>query len=528
MHDADLLSAYSESGSEEAFAKIVHRFLPLVYGAALRRVGGDVHRAQDVTQMVFVALAREAPRLVRHPDLTGWLFTTTRFIAANLVRSERRRQLREHAAFVGAAIAEPPATPPEHLQYLLDDALAELPSLDRQILLLRFFRDFRHSQIAVQINSSENAVQKRIDRALDRLKGLLSRRGITSTVVALAFALEQQASVAVPAGLAAASTVAGMTVSGGTSGLAVTPGLIGATKQPIIALAALAVASSAGLAWYFLKNPRLREVPVAATGLQPLAPVRRIPDPPASPMAVAEDNFRPAPADAASLPTRSDFSPPTGLTPAPRQTPPIRPVRANDERLVPLVIDYPKPLFAGTPRPRSIPNLDPKVGGSEDLWVPPGTVLLSRGKRVTSSDSLPVIGTLSSVTDGEKSGRDETYVELGPGLQWIQIDLGASARVAVVAVWHFHAQARVYHDVIVQVSDDATFRDGVATVFNNDHDNSSRLGQGPDFAYVETYCGRLITGHGVTGRYVRLYSHGNSSDELNHYCEVEVFGEHPP
>jgi RNA polymerase sigma factor (sigma-70 family) len=526
MHDADLLSAYSESGSEKAFAELVGRFLPLVYGAALRRVGGDVHGAQDVTQMVFVALAREAPKLVRHPDLTGWLFTTTRFIAANLVRAERRRQLREHAAFVGAAIEEPPATPPEHLQSVLDDVLAELPSLDRQMLLLRFFRGFRHSQIAVQINSSENAVQKRIDRALDRLKGLLSHRGITSTVVALAFALEQQASVAVPAGLAAASTVAGMTVSGGTSGVAATPGLISATKLPIYALAALAVASSAGLAWFFL-NPRLREVPVAATGLQPLSPVRRIPDLPASPMAVAEDVFRRAPADAASLPARPDFSPPAGVTPAPSQSPPARPVRSSGERLLPLVIDYPKPLFAGTPRPRNIPNLDPKAGGPEDIWVPPGTVLLSRGKRVTSSDSLPVIGSLSSVTDGEKSGRDETYVELGPGLQWIQIDLGASARVAVVAVWHFHAQARVYHDVIVQVSDDATFRDGVATVFNNDHDNSSRLGQGPDFAYVETYCGRLITGHGVTGRYVRLYSNGNSADELNHYCEVEVFGEPP-
>ena len=198
-------------------------------------------------------------------------------------------------------------------------------------------------------------------------------------------------------------------------------------------------------------------------------------------------------------------------------------VRAEDK--VPLKLDLPKPLFAGTPRPISLPNLEPaQVGKRPDLMVPAGTTLLSKGKTVTSSDSLPVIGELSFITDGDKSGVDGTYVELGPTPQWVQIDLGAKANIAAIVVWHFHSQARVYHDVVVQVSDDPAFKTGVKTLFNNDDDNSSKLGKGTDFAYVETNSGRVIDAKGATARYVRLSSNGNTSDELNHYCEVEVHG----
>jgi hypothetical protein len=94
-----------------------------------------------------------------------------------------------------------------------------------------------------------------------------------------------------------------------------------------------------------------------------------------------------------------------------------------------------------------------------------------------------------------------------------------------VVIWHFHAQARVYHDVIVQVSDDPKFESGVKTIFNNDHDNSAKLGTGRDQAYIENYEGKLIDAGGVKGRYVRLYSNGSTTDELNHYVEVEVWGQ---
>ena len=148
---------------------------------------------------------------------------------------------------------------------------------------------------------------------------------------------------------------------------------------------------------------------------------------------------------------------------------------------LPLPLELPKPLFVGTPAPISVPNLEkPRGTKRPDLMVPAGTVLLSRGKPVTASDTFPVIGDLEYVTDGEKRGNDGTFVEFGPDLQWVQIDLEASATIRAIALWHFHAQARVYHDVIVQISDDPEFKSGVTTVFDNDHDNSAKLGAGRD------------------------------------------------
>ena len=191
---------------------------------------------------------------------------------------------------------------------------------------------------------------------------------------------------------------------------------------------------------------------------------------------------------------------------------------------VALKVEMPKPLFAGTPRPISLANLEPAGAKRPDIMVPAGTTLLSKGKPVTSSDALPVIGELTFLTDGDKTGIDGAYVELGPGVQWVQVDLGATAKIAAVAVWHFHSQARVYHDVVIQISNDKDFKSGVTTIFNNDDDNSAKLGKGKDLAYVETNNGRVIDAKGAPGRYVRLYSNGNTSDELNHYCEVEVFG----
>ena len=190
----------------------------------------------------------------------------------------------------------------------------------------------------------------------------------------------------------------------------------------------------------------------------------------------------------------------------------------------PLTVEVPKPLFAGTPRPISLANLEPANAKRPDIMVAPDVKLISKGKKVTSSDSLPVIGELTFITDGDKTGIDGAYVELGPNTQWVQVDLGSSAKIAAVAVWHFHSQARVYHDVVIQISDDAEFKKGVTTIFNTDDDNSSKLGKGADKSYVETNNGRVVDAKNTTGRYVRLYSNGNTSDELNHYCEVEVFG----
>lgn len=201
-------------------------------------------------------------------------------------------------------------------------------------------------------------------------------------------------------------------------------------------------------------------------------------------------------------------------------------IQAAGEAKVPLQLELPKPLFVGTPTPIKIDNLEKlSTARRPDMMVPAGTINLSMGKPVTSSDSFPIIGELDFVTDGDKDGGEGSYVELGPDLQWVQIDLSAPAPLVAIVVWHFHSQARAYHDVIVQVSDDPLFKQGVRTLYNNDINNSSGLGAGKDLAYVETYQGRLIDAQGVTARYVRLYSNGNTSNELNHYCEVEVFGQ---
>ena len=111
-----------------------------------------------------------------------------------------------------------------------------------------------------------------------------------------------------------------------------------------------------------------------------------------------------------------------------------------------------------------------------------------------------------------------------PASNGCEIDLARRTNIYAVLVWHFHSQPRVYRDVVVQVSDDPNFRSGVTTIFNNDFHNEQGLGAGHDLNYIETYQGKLIDAKGVTGRYVRLYSNGNTSNKLNHYIEVEVWG----
>ena len=185
----------------------------------------------------------------------------------------------------------------------------------------------------------------------------------------------------------------------------------------------------------------------------------------------------------------------------------------------------PPPLFVGTPAPLNVTNLErPTTTKRPDFYVPAGTVNLARSKKVTASDNNPIVGTLDMINDGDKDGNEGSWVELGPGKQWAQIDLAKSANIYAVLVWHFHAQARVYRDVVVQVSDDPTFRSGATTIFNSDFHNELGLGAGKDLNYVETYQGKLIDAKGVKGRYIRFYSNGNTSNKLNDYIEAEVWG----
>ncbi len=201
-------------------------------------------------------------------------------------------------------------------------------------------------------------------------------------------------------------------------------------------------------------------------------------------------------------------------------------VHAQTPGTVKLELRLPRPIFKGTPPPTlRTPNLEPaRTSWPKSITVPEGTKNLALNKPVTANDSEPVIGEAEQITDGDKEGVEGSYVEFGPGSQWIQIDLQKRSSIYAVVVWHFHSEFRVYRDVVVQVSDDRNFTTGVKTVFNNDHDNSSGLGAGKDKEYIETFHGRIIGGKGVKGRFVRLYSQGNTVNEMNHMIEVEVYG----
>lgn len=191
---------------------------------------------------------------------------------------------------------------------------------------------------------------------------------------------------------------------------------------------------------------------------------------------------------------------------------------------IPLTTSIPAEKIEGTPIEVKVPNLKPAAAKVSELQVPEGTVLLSKGKPVTSSDEFPIIGELSYVTDGEKDAGEGYFLELSNGLQWVQIDLEQQADIQAIWLWHFHSQRRAYHDVIVQISDDPKFSSGVTTVFNNDFDDSAKLGKGSDAPYIESQYGLLIPVKALKGRYVRLYSQGNTSNDMNHFIEVEVFG----
>ena len=200
---------------------------------------------------------------------------------------------------------------------------------------------------------------------------------------------------------------------------------------------------------------------------------------------------------------------------------------ADTEGLVPIDIKLPKPMFVGTPQDTKVPNLEKPTGKARPPFLAPeGTKNVALGKPIASSDEEPIIGEIEMITDGDKEAADGSYVELGPFVQHVTIDLEAMHEIYAIVAWHYHKQARVYFDTVVQVADDADFISNVKTVFNNDIDNSAGLGVGKDMHYMETNEGKLIDvlAQGIKTRYVRLYSNGNSANDLNHYIEVEVYG----
>jgi RNA polymerase sigma factor (sigma-70 family) len=228
--DSELLQRYVAERAEPAFAELVRRHIDLVFFAALRLAEGDRSLAEDVTQDVFTDLARKATRLTTHTSLVGWLYTSTRYCARDALRSDRRRHIREQQAFAMNQLLQPePSLDWEQLRPLLDDAMHSLNESDRQAVLLRFFNRLPLAEVGARLAVSENTARMRVDRALDKLRGHLAKRGFTSTAAVLATMLSNHAVQSAPMGLAATVTTAAVAVGATTAagGLAVLMGLKG-------------------------------------------------------------------------------------------------------------------------------------------------------------------------------------------------------------------------------------------------------------------------------------------------------------
>jgi len=200
---------------------------------------------------------------------------------------------------------------------------------------------------------------------------------------------------------------------------------------------------------------------------------------------------------------------------------------AQTGNLTPLELELPGFIIEGTAiNLQGVENLESFTAGQRPpFMVPKGTTNVAAGKSVTCSDPDDVVlEDLTKVTDGDKSGMDDSWVELGIFEQSITIDLGEKHEIYAIVVWHYHKDNRVYFDVVAQVSDDSDFIENVVTVFNNDHDASSGFGEGTDKNFMETNEGKIIDAKGTQARFVRLHSAGNVLNELNHYVEVEVYG----
>lgn len=258
MDDTRLLREYVEKGSQPAFARLVEQHVDLVYSAALRRVGGDPHRANEVTQMVFTDLARKAASLTNHPLLAGWLHQSTRWAASGLRRTEQRRLANETAAAVAYGDPQTDQTANwAQLSPLLDEALDALNGPDREAVLLRFFNDQPFAAIGAKLGLTENAARMRVERALEKLHALLAKRGATSTAAALAMVLTQNAVAAAPAGMATAVTATAM--SGASTVVAATVGNLFMTKLQLGLLGLLIAGLVVGLSLQHAETKRIEE-----------------------------------------------------------------------------------------------------------------------------------------------------------------------------------------------------------------------------------------------------------------------------
>ena len=212
---SSLLRQYAERGSEEAFAALVAQHIDLVYSVALRHVSNP-QLAKEITQAVFIILARKARQMRNEKALTSWLFQTTRLTATNYLRSELRRLRREREAYLQASLQESGTDTWERIAPLLDAAVARLGEKDRQAIILRYYEGKDLRQVGIALGTSDDAAEKRVSRALEKLRRFFSKHGLSATSAAIGAEISAHAVVAAPAALGAAiaAVASGSAVAG--------------------------------------------------------------------------------------------------------------------------------------------------------------------------------------------------------------------------------------------------------------------------------------------------------------------------
>jgi RNA polymerase sigma factor (sigma-70 family) len=263
MDDNGLLRRYVEAKDAQAFATLVERHVNLVYFAALRQTHGNRAMAEDVAQEVFSDLARKAPGLRDRAVLAGWLYTSTRYAAAHARRAEGRRRTRENQAFAMQELTreDEPHADWGRLRPVIDDALQTLPETDREAVLLRFFEGRAFAEVGAALRLTEDAARKRVERALERLAGVLSNRGVTSTSAALGIVLAQQAAASAPVGLAQALTASAISGSALTTSAAV--GVLGGWATAAV-VATVVAAGGVGATWWQTRALQERDAVVVS------------------------------------------------------------------------------------------------------------------------------------------------------------------------------------------------------------------------------------------------------------------------
>jgi len=228
LDDHELLAAYARTESESAFATLVARHVNLVHSAALRFTGNP-HHAGEISQAVFILLARKAGGLSRHVVVSGWLYETARLTAANFMKGEIRRQQREQEAYMQSTLNEPADAGWQQIAPLLDEAMGRLGETDRNALVLRYFENKSVVQIAKALRLNEATAHKRASRALEKLRKFFTKRGLTLSAAALASAVSTNAVSAAPVGLA--TTISAIAATQGASAVGSTTTLVKGTLK---------------------------------------------------------------------------------------------------------------------------------------------------------------------------------------------------------------------------------------------------------------------------------------------------------